>query len=410
MKHSVFIGILLLFCAIMHGQVSASQLLASAWDDPTVQLHREQQAYLEGHRFKLPLLRQIQLQTESRDWDPVQQEYTLRFNTNSPGMMQTQADIAVAMRSLSQIERQALVQKALEARYDLLIDAHFAKLEQALMLEQQKTLQDRQAVLKEQLVLGLEDGLNDFFRAEEDALSIERKLFGNQADFKEFEQQVAVFIGNADSLAMDSFPSISQLLAIAGASVSTVPPSVAKEQVQSELATLKAEMQERENRNYFNFLQFKYSGNAKDELPNRFLIGAGFRFPWMSTSKLRQQEKELQALEAKADAAEESLRNSRSALAKLRELARLVQLYNFTQDQKSSFVEQYDPKRLHATGLDNPETLLRVKLSINRLDAELFSIMKDVYKAYLNLLSETGFLTAEPARNYLSPGLDLIPR
>jgi hypothetical protein len=239
---------------------------------------------------------------------------------------------------------------------------------------------------------------------------LERRIFENQSDFTEFKQRAGIFTGNADSLQMDSFPSISQLLSIAGTSISVVPPSVAKEQVQAELATLEAEMQQRENRNYLNFIQFKYSGNAKDELPNRFLVGVGFRFPWLNTSKLRQQEKELQALEAKADAEAESLSASRAALAKLRELTRLVQSYNFTQDQKARFIEQYSPKQLHAAGLENPETLLRVEISIQKLDAEIFSIEKDVYKAYLDLLGETGLLTAEPSRNYLSPSLELIPR
>lgn len=410
MKLRIIIGFLLFFCSAMQAQMTANQLLASAWDDASVQLQREQQAYLQGHKFNLPLLRQIQLQTESRDWDPIQQEYALRLNTNSPGMMQTQASIAVAMRSLSEAERQELVHKALQARYELLIDAHFAKQNQALILAQQKTLLDRQAVIKEQLVLGLEERLNDFFRVEEDRIDLERRIFENQSDFTEFKQRAGIFTGNADSLLMDSFPSISQLLSIAGTSISVVPPSVAKEQVQAELATLEAEMQQRENRNYLNFIQFKYSGNAKDELPNRFLVGVGFRFPWLNTSKLRQQEKELQALEAKADAEAESLSTARTALAKLRELTRLVQLYNFTQDQRARFIEQYNPKQLHAAGLENPETLIRVELSIQKLGAEIFSIEKDVYKAYLSLLGETGLLTAEPSRNYLSPSLELIPR
>lgn len=410
MKHHFLTGFLLFFCCATQAQMTVGQLLASAWEDPTVQLHREQEAFLQGHKFKLPLLRQIQVQTESRDWDPTQQEYSLRFNTNSPGMMQTQASIATALRSLTDAERRVLVHKALEARYDLLIDIGFAKRSREMMLELQKTVQDRSRVLKEELVLGLEDKLNDFFRVEEDKLDLERKLFENQADMKEFEQLSIIFSGQSDSLQLDSFASIPVLLSIASTSISLVPPSVMKEQIQADLAALDAQMVQRENRNYFNYLQFKYTGNAKDELNNRFTLGLAVRLPWFTTSQLRQQEKELQALEAKAELEEESLSTSRSALEKMRDLTRLIQSYNFAQDQRSRFVAEYDPKTLNSIGLENPETLLRLKLSILRLDAEQLSMEKDVYKAYISLLAETGLLTQEPARNYLSPTLELIPR
>jgi hypothetical protein len=398
-------------CANLAAQVTPGKLLASAWDDPTVLALREQQAYLAGHNFKLPLLRQVQVRTETRDWDPKQQEYALRLNTNTPRMKRTQAGIHAAMKSLTEAERLELVQEALAARYELIVDAHFAEGERALLLRQKKVLTDKRAVYGERLKLGLENDLDDYFRAEEDLLEAERRLDENSRSKPNAAFLVGVFTGTEDSLqAGGALMSIPMLLNTASLSTGVLPPSAKREQARAELAALEAELERRDGRNHLSYLQFGYTGNANDPTRNRFKVGAGVNLPWPNASALQVQERELRALQARTEAEAEQQAASQAGLLRLHELKALVERLVFIEEQQAKFAEGYDPVRLHGSGLDNPETLLRVQEALLRLEGEALAVRKDIYQAYVALLADTGLLTQEPARNWLSPGLDLIAR
>jgi hypothetical protein len=410
MRGFLFFFIYLISCSATKAQLTANQLLASAWDDPAVQLLREQQAYLDGHDFSLPLLSQLQFRTGTRDWDPTQQEYAIRLQGNTPGMKRTQASIHATLKSLTEAERLVLVQTALVARYELLVDAYFAKQNRSLLLRQQAVLKDKKAVFAEQLALGSEQDLDDYFRAEEDLLNVERRLHSLGTEQPVQRTLAKIFTGKADSVSVDSLIDPLKLLMLANANMERLPPSVKREQVQSELAALEVEMERMEARNLLDYVQFGYTGNANDPFNNRFRLGAGVTLPWPNGSKLQIQERELQALEAKAEATAEQQSAEEAMLRKGAEFAKLLEQYLFLKKQAETFAQQYDPRRLHDSGLENPETLLRVQESLMRLELDALAVEKDYYQAYLALLAETGLLVQEPARNWLSPDMELIAR
>ncbi len=410
MRGFLFFFYLLVCCCATKAQLTANQLLASAWDDPTVQLLREQQAYLDGHEFSLPLLSQVQFRTGTRDWDPTQQEYAIRLEGNTPGMKRTQASIHATLKSLTEAERLVLVERALVARYELLIDAYFAKQTHSLLLRQQAVLSDKKAVFAEQLALGVEQDLDDYFRAEEDLLNVERRLHSLGTEQPVQRSLAKIFTGNADSITVDSLIDPLKLLMMASANMERLPPSVKREQVQADLAALEVEMERMEGRNLLDFVQFGYTGNTNDPFNNRFRLGAGVTLPWPNGSKLQMQQRELQALEARAEATAEQRAAEEAMLRKGAEFAKLFEQLMFLKKQAATFAEQYDPQRLHASGLENPETLLRVQESLLRLELDALAMEKDSYQAYLALLAETGLLVQEPARNWLSPDMDLIAR
>ncbi len=401
---------ILCFCAATWSQITPNQLLATAWDDPSVQLHREQQAFLENTAFNLPLLRKLELRTESRDLDPKQQEYALRIGTNGFGMKRTQSAIYGSMKELTEAERQVLVQAALLDRYELLLDVYFDQRNAALLGRQKLILLDKKRVFGQQLSLGLEQNLNDFFRVEEDMLDIEKKLFNLQGKAPAESIIVQIFTGRNEGVTVDTLMPIPMMLSMAALGSTAVSPNLRREQAQANMAALEAEMKRMEGKNLLSYLQFRYTGNAKDLLEDRFSIGAGIELPWPKGSKLAEQERQLEALDAKMDAEMEMAKSEQTFSLKRQALTTLISEHAFLQNQYESFKEQYAPQRLYGSGLENPETLLRVQETLIRLELEKLSVEKDIYQAYLNLLSETGLLSAEPARNFLSPSWDLIPR
>ena len=407
----LFTAILIFWvCSATWSQMTPSQLLATAWDDPTVQLHREQQAYLENTDFNLPLLRKLELRTETRDLDPKQQEYALRIGTNSFGMKRTQSAIYGSMKELTEAERQRLVQDALLDRYELLLDVHFSRQTLALLERQRQVLLDKKTVYSQQLALGLQDDLDDFFRTEDDLLQLEQKIFEAKSEATMQRLRLKIFTGKEDSVMVGEMVRPAALLAFVGGANNVTPPSVQRRQAQAALALEEEKMGQMEGRNLLNYLQFRYTGNAKDLLEDRFSVGAGFDLPWPNGSKLKQQELHLETLKSQAEAEAERQKVEQAVQLKSSQWAQLWQRYDFLEKQAATFREQYDPQRLHASGLENPETLLRVQESIARLELDKASVEKDIYRSYLSLLAETGLLTAEPARNYLSPGLELISR
>ncbi len=410
MKKLFTTSLVLWVCFATWAQISPNQLLSTAWEDPAVQLHREQQAYLENTDFSLPLLRKLELRTETRDLDPKQQEYALRIGTNGFGMKRTQSTIYGSMKDLSETERQLLVHEALLDRYELMLDVHFDQKKTELLEHQKQVLMDRKRVFGQQLSLGLQDDLDDFFRVEEEILDVEKKLFSLNGNAPVYRMFAKVFTGEAVDIKIDSLMPISMLHSIVALGGTAASPAVRREQIQANLAELEVEMKRMEGRNLLSFLQFRYTGNAKDLLEDRFSVGAGIELPWPKGTKLAEQERQLKALDAKMDAELEKTKSEQAFFQKMEAFNKLISEHAFLQTQYDSFKEQYDPQRFFASGLENPKTLLRIQEALVRLELEKLGVEKDVYSAYMSLLSETGLLTIEPARNFLSPGWELIPR
>ncbi len=410
MRAFIFTISALFSCFSIQAQLTPNSLLASAWDDPAVQLQREQQAYLDGHDFKLPLLKELQLRTSTRDWEPDQQEYAIRLQGNTPGMKRTQASIYANLKAMSEAERLELVQEALIGRYELVVDAYFAKRNKQLLLRQQRVFKDKKAVFAEQLALGVEQDLDDFFRAEEDLLDVAKKLHGIGTELSQQRSLAKIFTGKADTVAVDSLIDPTKLVMFLQGSLEQLPPSVKREQLQAELTNLELEMERKESHNLLDFVQFGYTGNANDPLNNRFRVGAGVTLPWPNGSKLQIQERELEAMKARAEATLEQQAAEEALLRKGAEFSKLFEQHIFLKQQIEDFAEQYDPQRLHASGLANPETLLRVKESLLRMEADALAVEKDMYQAFIAMLAETGAFSQEPAVNWLSPNLELIAR
>jgi len=406
---SVFLPILMLFCAAAQAQITAGQLLASAWDDPIVQLHREQQAYLEGTSFEMPLLRKLEIRTETRNFEPKQQEYALRIGTNGFGMRRTQADIYGSMKELSESERLMLVHEALLDRYGLVLDVFFTQKNLRLLEQQRRVLEDKKAVYSQQLALGLQDNLDDFFRTEDDLLKLKQKIFEAKTDSAQQLTRLKIFTGKSAPIIVDTLVEPLTLVVSLVGSLG-ITPDLRHRLAQAQLAQQQEKMEGMEGRNLLNYLQFRYSGNPKDLLEDRFAVGAGVSLPWPNGSKLKQQELHLQTLEAQAKAEAERLTAANALAQKSGEWQQLLEQYDFLQKQASEFRQNYNPRQLNASGLQNPETLLRVQETLSGLDLELASLEKQIYQKYISLLGETGLLTQEPARNYLSPSLDLISR
>lgn len=399
----------MLFCAAAQAQITAGQLLASAWDDPIVQLHREQQAYLEGTSFEMPLLRKLEIRTETRNFEPKQQEYALRIGTNGFGMRRTQADIYGSMKELSESERLMLVHEALLDRYGLVLDVFFTQKNLRLLEQQRRVLEDKKAVYSQQLALGLQDNLDDFFRTEDDLLKLKQKIFEAKTDSAQQLTRLKIFTGKSAPIIVDTLVEPLTLVVSLVGSLG-ITPDLRHRLAQAQLAQQQEKMEGMEGRNLLNYLQFRYSGNPKDLLEDRFAVGAGVSLPWPNGSKLKQQELHLQTLEAQAKAEAERLTAANALAQKSGEWQQLLEQYDFLQKQASEFRQNYNPRQLNASGLQNPETLLRVQETLSGLDLELASLEKQIYQKYISLLGETGLLTQEPARNYLSPSLDLISR
>lgn len=411
MRTLAIAGCMLLASSATRAQITPGQLLASAWDDPSVLRNREQQAYLEDHDFKMPLLDRLEVRTQTRDLDPKQQGYALRLSTNGFGMKRTQSSIYKSMKELNDVERELLLQDELLARYELLLDLYFDHQALVLLETQKQVLADKKTVFAQQFALGLEEDLDDFFRTEEDLLQLERKKTEVTAKRPGRQFLTKLFTGKTDSVQVGSLLNPAELLAMANISLDNLlPPSVKREQARAQLATLEAEMERMEGKNLLNFLQFQMNGDADDQFEEKFSISAGVNLPWPNASKLREQELQLEALEAKAEADNERQGIERAVAAWINEVGSYLQQYLLLEKQIDEFEEQYSPERLHASGLENPETLLRVKESVLRLQLEKVEVAKNMYQSYVGLLNEAGLLTQTPARNWLSPNLELIER
>ena len=357
---------------------------------------------LSYETIRFPWLEEVQLRTETRDFDFVRQEYTLRLSPSTRAIIKAQQALwaheqAAPDEQASQADREVVLQLYVDW-----VSMYVLSEEQKLLADYEKILSDKKTIIEKQLGIGKVDikGLID--------LTTSRNKMKQSAFELGAELDEILSVYDADASALDYSDLISQdeieknlatlTIELMSENHTDLELLYDVEGVQKEIA-----LEEAESRQYFDFLQLRYRGPHDDLFAERASIGLGIQWPNSGNRKLKIAQLKLEQQEIEQEYRYESAEmKSRinGAITELHTKLAIAQHFQQLSEEENRELEILSSLVKKKAGYD---PLLLFDILEHQVDSRL-SMLKyeeDVLLEYIKLLSLSGRLAQSPFVNYL---------
>lgn len=352
--------------------------------------------------ISLPWIEDIQLRTETRDFDIARQEYTLRFTPASRARRQAQKEYYKNLVQSPNFDQAKLNETLIEQAYYDWITLY-------LLEEQIQTLQKKQTILKDK------KSLLDYYSStyavdpqkiiksitSQNDLEINlRKLKNTYADLK---SKHGILENQLDFSTLLNTSQITTKLGLSEINKQDI--TALKNEYELALIQKEINLEKSENSQLLDFAQLKYQGPYTNPYQEKISIGLGLQFPNSGKQTLKIKELELKASEITADI--QMNRNSQKSelLAIKTQLYRALDQYDYIEK-----VHQEERKELKVIADQiskkegyNPMTLLEIEE--RHLTNLYYHIAKkeEIFRLYLEYLSVNGLLTGPTFCSFLMP-------
>ena len=347
---------------------------------------------------RMPWIERYELRTETRDLDPASQEYALRLIPNTPGKRRAQNRLAGLVANgttpVAADLRKARVAYVAD-RYAAWLTAYGLERELALLDQLATVLRDRQTVLERRAAAyGID--WSDFVSVRIERTDLQLRRAALRADQRQLLARYGFAydrLDHADLVALDSLP-------LPAARLTALDARYARER---DLLRAERDLEVAEQRQYLDFVQFKFQGPRDDLFRERFSVGLGLQLPNRGNTRLKLQELDA---ELRTLAVEETVERftAQRKLTVLRYEARLRR--ERYADRRAAYAREAAElaevaRRLQTAAAPNPELLLRLREHSLRNELQLLEARIDLGKDYLDLLEEGGWFDGEDRGAFL---------
>jgi tetratricopeptide (TPR) repeat protein len=336
-----------------------------------------------GADFRPGWVEEIEIRTETDEFDLDRQEYLVRLSPSTPRIRRAQArlmDITRQELNIDQRDFQAeITQYVLEELFEI------DRLQKALALQEQLliVLQDEQTFITNSVG---EKGYNlkDLIQVEEAIAKLQRVIQTNRAQLATLTEEEAL-------------PATDQLLSVpalaarllrttwAGRSGRVVNDQLNMAQVDAEVALEKAEQYR-----FIDFLQLRYNGPHDDLLQERVSVSLGVELPTSASRKLKLEELSVEKLILEQKITHRRTLDSLQVANRLKTLQKQINNWRLLTQDIDRQVARLD--RLRATGVDaayqSPDLFLFLQETILKEQLDRLDEATDVYRIYLALLDD----------------------
>ncbi len=391
-------------------KASITEYLGSAFESNLVKSDLESVSFLKNYNYNLPLIKSIDLRSETRDFLFQRQEYTMRIKPNSLKAIDTQKKIYQNKLEKVKLDNQFIFNQALKKRYLLLVDYLFT--EQEIKLETKKlgNLNDKLAV-SGQKIYETNFDIKELIKSEDELLKLKLKLSNlKNSQERQYLLLIALFNFRGDSLMMVSNDLISPEQIIENTRHKFSEESLEIKQQKLKLITLENEMEFNHSKSnqLLDYVQAKYTGDDNIIFDETISIGIGINLPFFGSNRQRKgdyyfekldEENELKQLVETKEYDENNMRNEFTAVISNYKI--LTQ--HMEESSVSSLLETYEQ-------MDGVSPLLLLNLVIMQNERELQALKSkhQLYKLYIERLAIQGALFQHPLRNYLSASREFI--
>lgn len=413
------IGMLIILAMIpleMWGQVSRTysilEALSTYRQDSVLNQIQHTQNWAGQYSWKRSPLRQMELRTETDEFDLRQQEFTFRLSPRTRKEIQYRRDrdlLRTQTLQSSRIQRQALV---LEGKYHLIQQVYFT----------QRELQQKRELLrlgKEKIrLLALEfnelklDPI-DLAKAETDLFDLESNIDQLTLLLQEQQDILVFWFHGTDSVIISfedliSIPAIRHVLLQASHLTSEHIPEIQFAAQKVEERYIEWQLDQSRNRRWIDFFQARVRGDELGLVETDFSIGIGLTLPLIRDNRTQNAVNELQwrlaqnTLEELISAHESDEQDARKHLLAMIDKWELL---------SKRIEEGVTKKTLTLLRLqEDQEALVLVQLEeqLKLQTLILMEIEQRIYETYLQWLNANGLFSMESPRNYFSQSLELL--
>jgi len=348
--------------------------------------------------FKPSWLRDIDIRTETRDFDWERQQYLVRLSPSTRKIRAAQNQLHASIAAKFSQDDKSYYQDLIERLYEQWLDLYEINLQlkanKSLLLvyEDIETVLTRMAEYSTVKAKDILDSQRELLETQENIQRMEW-IIGN-----EIEEGVPTF---ADMIPIDQVKLWMDNLSVISSenSIENTKSSVRKNILAAEI-----ELEEAEAQNIFDFFQIEYNGPHDDGLNERISIGAGLKIPFSSdrTIKLEELKLEKDLLDKKEVVAQylqqELLEQKKKEfLIAVQELNIHHELYTVQEKKTNLLVEQ-----LMQTKKVDPLLPLYQQVDFWEQRLEVIKMELKIYKIYLSYLKISGNLYNIPFTNYLT--------
>ena len=346
--------------------------------------------------FRASWIDEIELRTETEDFDLAKEEYLFRFSPSTFRIRRAQSRLVELAREEGRLSRSEFAARA--TRY--LLEELFA----IRRLQAELPLQRRlQAVYGDErtLISGLlEEGEYDL----QDLLQIEAQLQKIELDLHDQEFALQLW---AEDGALPQTESLIAIRTIAG-QLGTAPLPTGDyrdEELKRARLQTEVELEKAERNRILDFLQVRYNGPHSDLLAERLNVGLGIQLPFSGSSKLKLEELRVEQLQHEQELQQDRTLDSLRLRERLRDLRLLTGRWQQLSGQIEAQTRQWESLRSRGldVAFDSPELLLFQEEALLKKRLALLELEDEIYRAYLALLDQTGLLITE------NPVRDLLP-
>ena len=160
------ISVFLIFLPpMLSAQITSTQVLASAKNDMIFRLKNEQTALLENNPLQLPDWDDVELRMENNRFENDRNEYALRITRNPNALKKQHTQIHQSLIQVADTESVIEFSRALENRYEAILQAKFSAALRQKRVELQEVLKDQKRVITNGIKTGLLKFVHLIFKA-----------------------------------------------------------------------------------------------------------------------------------------------------------------------------------------------------------------------------------------------------
>jgi hypothetical protein len=354
----------------------------------------------ERGEMNFPWIEQYEIRTETRDFDLDRQEYTFRISPSTNRKRKAQKALYELMRDAPDFQAQ-------EIYCDLLLTLHFDWLSLYVLNENKSildtltvVLNDKQTVYSKmagtydfdpQKLIKLQTELSDLEIAK-DEINLEEKFLSAKY---EIENKAFDF---SDFITIDT--ALDYIVFEPDSLTSIIDPELSYEK---QMLTKELALESAEQKQLFDFAQFRYVGPHSDLFKERFSIGLGFQIPNSGNRKLKIQELQIEQDELDREAEMEMRIKHEKLLDMENDFARDFEAYKRFQNTIKAEKENLQNLGEEISQKEGISPVFLLDIEERNLVMQLKSLSKKerLLSDYLEYMHETGKLCQQSFTNYL---------
>ncbi len=392
--------------------LTMEEFLASSSKAQSLLTVTNQQIFLGSKPYQLSPLRKVAFQTVSNQLDRTRQGYSLRFLPSNPWEVRNTNSYFKTYEELLRIDYDRKLRESLRTHYLTVIEWIFNN--EIYLLKQEEKLNTTRL-----LTIYEAQRSTDLFDPEEyvelkisqvdQTIELEEATFNRESVRKKIISLYETAKSNTIDWSSSNIIGVDMIETILNRSRQEKPVTgseVSYREKQIELAMRKWRL-EKSNVN-IGFIQTEYEPFREENNRRPWSISLGVTIPLVNPNKGDMAQRKLQVIEAEGTLVETK---REQAVAKEIVYEKMQSLLTRYQDV-SQMMKSLDSNQLQAAiqqlESNNPVTTLRLKSKTIKLKMLLKRLEHDLLTNYIEFLSLSELLQAQPLVNYLSPSLSQL--